>query len=297
MKYKSFGDKFLVSIFYVITVSFALACLLPLWVALVASFSNEVSLVHDGYKLWINHFDLTAYRLIFTGTDTVLNAYGITILTTVCGVALTILLTSSLAYPLTVPSLKYRNGLSLFAYATMLFNGGLVPTYILTTRFLHMGNSLWVLIVPGALNAYNMFLMKNYFSTIPDSLSESAKIDGASDIYIYFRIILPLAKPIIATIALFSAMGYWNEWFRVLLYIDNTKLFTLQYLIMQLQQQVDFITSSLNPAARSSMGNIAIPTISIRLSTAMVSIGPIILLYPLLQRYFIKGIMIGAVKG
>lgn len=297
MKNKTFGDKLLVGFFYGVTGLFALLCLLPMWVALVASFSNEVALVHDGYKLWINKFDLTAYRLIFSGTGTVLNSYGVTILTTVCGVALTVMLTSSLAYPLTVPSVKYRNAMSLFAYATMLFNGGLVPTYILTTRFLHMGNSLWVLIVPGALNAYNMFLMKNYFSTLPESMAESAKIDGASDIYIYFRIILPLAKPIIATIALFSAMGYWNEWFRVLLYIDNTKLFTLQYLIMQLQQQVDFLTSSLNPAARSSFGNITIPTITVRLSTAMVSIGPIILLYPLLQRYFIKGIMIGAVKG
>ncbi len=297
MRYKTFGDRILVAVFYIVTGGFALICLLPLWVALVASFSNETKLVHDGYSLWINQFDLTAYRLIFTGTSSVLNAYGVTILTTACGAGLTVLLTSSLAYPLTVPALRYRNAMSLFAYATMLFNGGLVPTYILTTRLLHMGNTLWVLIVPGALNAYNMFLMKNYFSTIPDSMSESAKIDGASDIYIFFRIILPLAKPIIATIALFSAMGYWNEWFRVLLYIDNSKLFTLQYLIMRLQQQVDFLTSSLNTAARNSMGNLAVPTISIRLSTAMVSIGPIILLYPFLQRYFIKGIMVGAVKG
>ena len=297
MKKKTLGDRLLVSFFYVITGAFALLCLLPMWVALVSSFSNEVSLVHDGYRLWINKFDLTAYKLIFMGTGTVVNAYGVTILTSICGVLLTVLLTSSLAYPLTVHTVKYRNAMSLFAYATMLFNGGLVPTYILTARFLHMSNSLWVLIIPGALNAYNMFLMKNYFSTLPDSLAESAKIDGASDIYIYFKIILPLAKPIIATIALFSAMGYWNEWFKVLLYIDNPKLFTLQYLIMQLQQQVDFLTSSLNPAARSALGNITIPTITVRLSTAMVSIGPIILLYPFLQRYFIKGIMIGAVKG
>ena len=297
MKYKSFGDKALAWFFYIITGVFALACLVPLWVALVASLSNEVGLVHDGYSMWINKLDFTAYRLIFTGSGTVLNSYGVTAFTTVCGVTLTVLLTSSLAYPLTVPTVRYRNALTLFAYATMLFNGGLVPTYILYTRVLHLGNNILVLIVPSALNAFNMFLMKNYFSTIPDSLSESAKIDGASEIFIYFRIILPLSLPIIATVALFSAMGYWNEWFKVLLFIDNTKLYTLQYLIMILQQQVDFLTSSLNTAARSSMGNIAIPTISIRLATAMVSIGPIILLYPLLQKYFIKGIMIGAVKG
>jgi putative aldouronate transport system permease protein len=297
MKYKSPGDKLLAVFFYIVSGVFALVCVMPLWVALVASFSNEIKLVHDGYSLWVNKFDLTAYRLIFTGSYTVVNAYGITVLTTVCGVALTIFLTSSLAYPLTVSKLKYRNAMSLFAYITMLFNGGLVPMYILYTRVLHLNNNILVLIVPAALGAFNVFLMKNYFSTIPESLSESAKIDGASDIYIYFKIILPLATPIIATIALFSAIGYWNEWFKVMLFIDDAKMYTLQYLVMILQRQVDFLTSSLNTAARNSIGNIAMPTIGLRLATAMVSIGPIILLYPFLQKYFIKGIMIGAVKG
>jgi multiple sugar transport system permease protein/putative aldouronate transport system permease protein len=142
-----------------------------------------------------------------------------------------------------------------------------------------------------------MFLMRNYFASIPQSLAESAKIDGATDIRIYRSIILPLAKPILATIGLFAAMGYWNEWYKVLLYIDTRKLFTLQFLIMRLQQQVDFLSSSLNPAARSSMGSVAVPTIGIRLATAMISIGPIVLLYPFLQKYFIKGIMVGSVKG
>jgi multiple sugar transport system permease protein/putative aldouronate transport system permease protein len=266
-------------------------------VALVSSFSNENILIREGYRLWIKNFDLTSYRLIFSGTNDVMNAYLVTIGSTAGGVALTLLLTSSLAYPLSVPGLKYRNRIAFFAYFTMLFNGGLVPNYILTTRFLHMRNSIWVLIIPGALNAYNMFLMRNYFASIPQSLAESAKIDGATDIRIYRSIILPLAKPILATIGLFAAMGYWNEWYKVLLYIDNRKLFTLQYLIMRLQQQVDFLTSSLNPAARSSLGAIAVPTIGIRLATAMISIGPIVLLYPFLQKYFIKGIMVGSVKG
>jgi len=202
-----------------------------------------------------------------------------------------------LAYPLSVTTLKYRRRITLFCYATMLFNGGLVANYILTKRFLNLGNNILVLIIPGALNAYNMFLMRNYFSTIPESLAESAKIDGASELRIYFTIILPLSKPILATIALFTAMGYWNEWYRVLLYIDDRKLFTLQYLIMRLQQQVDFLTSSLNQSARQALGSMVIPTIGVRLATAMVSIGPIILLYPFLQRYFIKGVLIGSVKG
>jgi len=297
MKKSSFGDRNLLIFFYLIIGIFALLCVFPLWVAIVSSFSNENSLIKNGYGLLIRNFDLTAYKLIFTGTNSVMNAYVITIFTTILGVVLTVFLTSSFAYPLTVSSLKYRNGISLFAYATMIFSGGLVPSYILMTRFLHLHNNILVLIIPGALNAYNIFLMKNFFKTIPESLSEAAKIDGASEIYIYFKIILPLSKPILATIALFSAMGYWNEWYKVLLYIDNSKLYTLQFLIMQLQQQVDFLTSSLNPNAVSSLGStVTIPTIGIRLATTMISIGPIILLYPFLQKYFIKGLTIGGVK-
>ncbi|MDR1025208.1 MAG: carbohydrate ABC transporter permease [Treponema sp.] len=291
------ADRAVVVVCTCLCIFFGVFCMIPLWVALVSSFTNENTLIREGYRLWISNFDLTSYRLIFTGTNDVVNAYAVTIITTIAGVTLTLLLTSSLAYPLTVPSLKYRNRIALFAYATMLFNGGLVPTYILISRFLHMRNTIWVLIVPGALNAYNMFLMRNFFAGIPASLSESAKIDGATDIRIYWSIILPLAKPIMATIGLFAAMGYWNEWYRVLLFIDRRGLFTLQFLIMRLQQQVDFLTSSLNPAARSALSAVTVPTIGIRLATAMISIGPIVLLYPLLQRYFIKGIMIGSVKG
>ena len=291
------ADRVVIAIASLICVVFALICMFPLWVALVSSFSNENALIRDGYQLWVNQFDLTSYKLIFSGTNDVLNAYGVTIITTTFGVMTTLTITSLFAYPLCVPALRYRKQIAFFAYATMLFSGGLVPTYIMMTRFLGLKNNILVLIIPAALNAYNMFLMRNYFATIPVSLSESAKIDGASDLRIFFSIIIPLAKPILATIGLFAAMGYWNEWYRVLLYIDNRELFTLQFLIMKLQQQVDFLTSSMNPAARQALGTLTVPTIGIRLATAMVSIGPIVMLYPFLQKYFIKGIMIGSVKG
>lgn len=297
MRNDTFGDKLLLIFFYIVTGSFAIICMVPLWVALAGSFTNENTLVREGYGLLVKSFDTTAYRLLFTGTSTIYKAYGVTILTTFSGTILTLLLTSSFAYPLTVRAVKYRNRISLFAYATMLFNGGLVPTYIMMTKFLHLGDNLLVLIIPSALNAYNMFLMKNYFNTIPESMAESAKIDGATEIYIYFKIILPLSKPILATVALFAAMGYWNEWFKVLLYIDDQNLYTLQFLIMRLQQQVDFLNSSLAANARAALSSVTIPTIGIRLSTAMISIGPIILLYPFLQKYFVKGLTIGAVKG
>lgn len=297
MKNKNLQDKILLFFFYSIVTIFSLICLAPLYIALVSSLSSETSLLKDGYGLLINDFSLTAYKLIFSGTNTVLNAYAVTTFTTVMGVFLTLILTSSFSYPLAVTTLKYRNTISLVAYITMIFSGGLVPSYILTTQFLHLHNNLLVLIIPGSLSAGNVFFMKNYFKSIPKALSESAKIDGASEIYIYFKIILPLAKPILATIALFASMQYWNSWYNVLLYIDDRNLYTLQYLIMQLQQQVDFLTSNLNPHALASMGSMVVPAIGIRLATAMVSIGPIIILYPFLQKHFIKGLTIGAVKG
>lgn len=293
----SIGDRTMMLVFYVSIGLFSILCVLPMWIALMASFTNELELIRSGYGLWIRSFDLTAYKLIFTGTGSVYRAYGVTVLTTIAGVVLTVFLTSSFAYPLSVKSLKYRNRLSFFCYITMVFNGGLVPTYILTTRFLHLQDTLWVLIIPAALNGFNVFLMKNYFATLPEALAESAKIDGASEIYIYFKIILPLSMPILATIALFAAIGYWNEWFRVLLFINDKELFTLQFLIMRLQQQAEFLNSSLSASARAALGGQTIPTIGIRVATAMVSIGPIILLYPFLQKYFIKGLTIGAVKG
>ena len=291
------ADRAVIVVCTIIAIMFGVFCLMPLWTALVSSFTRETTLIREGYSLLPRDFDVTGYKLIFTGTSEVWNAYGVTIVTTVSGVALTLMLTATLAYPLSVPTLKYRKPITLFAYATMLFNGGLVAYYILIKRFLNLGNNILVLIIPGALNAYNMFLMRNYFTTIPESLAESAKIDGATDLRIFFTLILPLSKPIFATIALFSAMGFWNEWYKVLLFIDERKFFTLQFLIMRLQQQVDFLTSSLNPAAKAAMGNIVIPTVTVRLATAMTSIGPIVLLYPFLQRYFIKGVMIGSVKG
>lgn len=297
MKQLSTTDRILLACFYITIGVFAIVCVLPLWIALVASFTSETELVRNGYSLWFSDIDLTAYKLIFTGTDTIYRAYGVTIISTIGGIFLTVFLTSSFAYPLSIKSLKYRNKIALFCYVTMVFNGGLVPTYILTTRFLHMQNSIWVLIIPAALNGFNVFLMRNYFSSIPEALAESAKIDGATDIYIYFKIILPLSMPILATIGLFAAMGYWNEWFKVLLFINDSKLFTLQFLIMRLQQQVDFLNSSLSVGARNALGGMVIPSTSIRVATAMISIGPIILLYPFLQKYFIKGLTIGAVKG
>lgn len=281
---------------YVITGLFAIICVIPLWMALCASFSNETALIRDGYSLWIKDFDLTSYKIVLSETGTIYKAYAVTIAMTVLGTVLTVFFTALTAYPLSVRKLRYGSRINFLIYLTMLLNGGLVPNYILITRVLGMKNSFWVLVIPGMLTAYNIFLMKNYFTSLPPSLAESAKIDGASDIKIFLQIILPLSKPIIATVALFAAMAYWNKWYEVMLYIEDPNLYTLQYLIMKLQREVDFLKSALGAKALEAMGNIALPSIGIRMATAMLSIGPIVLVYPFLQKYFMKGIMIGSVK-
>jgi putative aldouronate transport system permease protein len=291
-----FCDRVVLIVAYVLTGVFAAICLVPLLMAFSASFTNETTLIKEGYSLWIKNFDLSSYKLIFTGTNTIYRAYAVTIGMTAIGTGLTVFFTALTAYPLSVNGLKYRGKISFYIYLTMLLNGGLVPNYILISRVLSLKDSFWVLVIPGMLNAYNIFLMTNYFKTLPGSLAESAKIDGATDFKIFIRIILPLSKPIIATIALFSAMGYWNEWYKVLLYIEKPELYTLQYLIMKMQRQLDFLNSELGAKAMEAMGNISIPSLGIRMATAMLSIGPIVLVYPFLQKYFMKGIMIGSVK-
>ena len=290
------ADKMVVYTAYLITGLFAILCVTPLWMALCASFSNENALVRDGYSLWINQFDLSSYKIVLSKTGTIYRAYAVTIAMTVIGTCLTVFFTALTAYPLSVRKLRYSSRINFFIYLTMLLNGGLVPNYILITRVLGMKNSFWVLVIPGMLSAYNIFLMKNYFSSLPASLAESAKIDGASDLKIFLQIILPLSKPIIATVALFAAMAYWNKWYEVMLYIEDSNLYTLQYLIMKLQREVDFLKSALGAKALEAMGNITLPSIGIRMATAMLSIGPIVLVYPFLQKYFMKGIMLGSVK-
>lgn len=205
------------------------------------------------------------------------------------------IVTSLMAYPLSVKNLKYRNYIAMYVYITMLFSGGLVPSYILITRYLHLDNTIWVYIIPSLINPWNLFVLRNFFGTIPDSLAESARIDGASEVYILWKIILPLSKPAIATLSLFYALGYWNEWFKCVLYITDQKLYTLQYLIMAIMRDIQMLTQY---AQEMNMPvNYILPQQTVRMATTVVTIGPIIFLYPFLQKYFIKGLVIGAVKG
>lgn len=290
---ESLGDRSLKIIFYILLTCFSIYCLVPFISVISSSLSSESAILKYGYSLFPREFSLEAYKLIFKDS-TIYRAYGVTIFVTVIGTALALLFTCGLAYTLSVKSVKYRNSINFYVYFTMLFHGGLVANYLLISKYLHLSNSIWVLIIPALISPWNMFLLRNFFKSIDESLSESAKIDGANDIYILFRIILPISMPALATIGLFYSLMFWNKWFEAMLYINKPDLFPLQYLIMRIMRNAEFANSL---AASVNLPNYVVPTYTTRLATTVVTIGPIVFLYPFLQKYFVKGLMVGAVKG
>ncbi|MBD0382961.1 carbohydrate ABC transporter permease [Paenibacillus sp. WST5] len=290
---ESFGDRLLKIIIYICLTLFSIYCLVPFISVISGSFSSESAILRDGYSILPNEFTLEAYKLIFQDA-TIYKAYGVTVFVTVVGTVLAMLVTCALAYPLSLKTVKYRNAVNFYVYFTLLFHGGLVSTYILISKYLDMQNSIWVLIIPALVSPFNMFLMRNFFKSIDESLAESAKMDGANDVYILFRIILPIALPAIATVGLFYALAFWNKWFEALLFISDVDLFPLQYLIIRIQSNAEFANQL---AAQISLPNYVTPTYTTRLATTVVTIGPIVLLYPFLQKYFVKGLLVGAVKG
>lgn len=287
---RTMGDRMLMGSFYAINAIFAVLCVIPFLLVLTSSFADEASLLQDGYRLIPKEWSLSAYQVLFED-NTIYRAYGVTLFVTIGGTILSIVMTSAIAYAVSVKSLRYRNKIQFYVYFTLLFNGGLVPWYILITNYLKLGNSIWVMILPALVNPWLMFLLRNFFQTIPESLAESAKIDGANDIYILFRIILPLSLPALATISLFYALDYWNEWFRAILFIDDSTKYPLQTIIIKTLSSVS-IANTLFVGA-----TINVPAYTIRMATVIVTIGPIVFLYPMIQKYFIKGLMVGAVKG
>lgn len=290
---KSPGERVFEIIVYAIATLFCLFCLFPFAIILGSSFETESNFATYGFPIIPRNFTLDAYQVVL-GDDQIFTAYGVTIFTTIIGTIVSMLLTITMAYPLSLKKVKFRNAITFFAYFTMLFNGGLVPTYLLISKTLDMKNNIWVLILPVAFNAWNMFLMRNFFAGIPVELSESAYMDGANDFQILWKVILPVSKPGLATISLFYALGYWNQWYNAMLYIEDHRLYPLQYLLMSMLRSAEAMRQM---ATTSGIPLGAIPTNSLRMATTVVAIGPIILLYPFAQKYFTSGLTVGAIKG
>lgn len=279
---------------YIVMSIITVVCFIPFWLMLTGSFSNEADIIVNGFSIWPREYSLKAYETIFANGDKVLRAYEVTILITVVGAGISIIITSMTGYVLQRQDFEYRNGLSFFIYFTTLFSGGLVPWYILIIN-MGMKNSLWALIIPMLLSPWHIMLMRNFIRSIPFEIVEAAKIDGAGDWKIYTSVIMPLAKGGLAAVGLFIALKYWNDWYHANLFMNREDGYPLQYLLYQMLSSAEFLKSA--AAANVDVSAVQAPTETLKLATAMVVTGPILLLYPFIQRYFVKGITIGAVKG
>lgn len=290
---KSRGEIIFDIIVYAFAALFCVYCLYPFAIILGSSFETESNFVTYGFPIIPKDFTLKAYQMVL-GDSQIFKAYGVTIFTTAVGTLFSMFLTITMAYPLSLKKIKFRNVITFFVYFTMLFGGGLVPSYLLISKTLNMKNNIFVLVIPVAFGAWNMFLMRNFFNGIPGELAESAYMDGANDFQILAKIILPVSIPGIATISLFYALGYWNQWFNAMLYIEDSNLFPLQYLLMRMLRNVE----AMREMARTTGVSVGeIPTNSLRMATTVVAIGPIVLLYPYVQRFFTSGLTVGAIKG
>lgn len=282
----------------IIMAAMSLICLMPLVLIISISFSKEIDIVKHGFQIIPMNFTTTAYSIIFKDLTKLLNAYKMTLSVTIIGTFASLFIMSMFAYTLSRSDYKYKRVLSFYLFFTMLFSGGLVPWYILITRYLKLTDSLGALIIPYLVSAWYLFLLRTYFKKIPDSIIEAAKIDGASEFKIYSQICMPLSLPALATIGLFVALNYWNDWWLSLLFINKTEMYSLQMLLKVMMDNIDYLKSDMarmfDPEMLKSM---ELPSESTRMAMCLLAIGPIMILFPFLQKYFVKGLTVGSIKG
>ena len=269
---------------------------IPFLILLGISFSSEKDIVEYGYRLFPKHFDLSAYRYIFKNPDSIFQAYKVTAIFSVVATLLSVLLMSMIAYPLSKRNLKGKRAISFYLYFTMLFSGGLVPSYILITQYFHLGDTIWVYILPGLISPWYIFMIRTFLQDLPYEITESMYIDGADEYMIFIKLVLPLSKPVLATVALMMFLAKWNDWQISLLYINDPKLVSIQYLLQKIMSDIKLLQdSSMNLSGIS--GTVKIPTETVRMAMAVVVAGPALIVFPFFQKYFVKGLTVGSVKG
>lgn len=286
-------------LFSILFILIGLICVIPLLLVIIISFTDESYISQNGYQFFPRAFSAEAYQFLWESKNMLFSALGVSVLVTVAGTVLGILLTTAMGYVLSRPGYKLRGFMTWVVFIPMIFNGGLISSYFINSSLLGLRNSLWALILPIAVSSFNVVICKTFFkSTIPDAIIESAKIDGAAQLRIFFRIILPISLPVIATIGLFLTFGYWNDWFLSLLYIESRSKYSLQALLTSINQRVEFMLSNAASLGMSQAEMAAkLPKESFRMAIAVVIILPITCAYPFFQKYFISGLTIGAVKG
>lgn len=279
-------------VFFIIS---CLAYLIPFWLLIAISFTDEAAISQYGYQLIPKAWSTAAYKYVFANPKQLIDSYKVTIGFTVLHTALAILVQALYAYPLSRPNFKFRKFCTWFVFFTMLFGGGLVPSYLINTKLLHLGNTFWIYVFPGCVSAWNIIIMRTFFQGLPEALVESAKVDGASELRIFFQIILPLSKPCIASLAFMLAVGTWNNWNTSLIYIRDAELYSLQYMLQKILREVEFVEKM--AAETGMLADYETPTEAMRYATAILAAGPILVIFPFFQKYFTKGLTIGAVKG
>ncbi|MEK3792156.1 carbohydrate ABC transporter permease [Paenibacillus sp. FSL R7-0204] len=271
---------------------------LPFLLIVIASFTNETTLIRNGYSFFPEHLSLDAYRYIKSSAYIFIRAYGVSFLVTILGTAIGLLITSMLAYPMSRSDFKYHNTLAFVVFFTMLFSGGVVPSYIMWTQYFHIKNTLWALILPNLLaNGFNVLLVRNYFkNNVPLEIIEAAQIDGASELRTFFRIMLPLSMPVMATVGMFMGLAYWNDWINALYFVSKPQLYGIQNLLMQLMSNIQFLNSG---QAGNVLGadTVSLPSTAVRMAMAVLGIVPVLFVLPFMQKYLTRGVVIGAVKG
>ena len=273
---------------------FAAVCLIPFLIVIGSSFTAESYIIRNGYSILPKEWSIESYATIFRSPMAIIRAYGVTIFVTIAGTVLSVFLNTMAGYVLQRKDFEWRNKLSFFYFFTTLFSGGLMPWYIICVKYLHLKDSIWAMILPGIVSVWNILLVKGFMAGIPFEMTESAKIDGAGDFSIFLRLIWPLSKPVIATIGLFTALTYWNDWYNSMLFINNDHLYSLQYQLYKLLNDARVLRQL---ASEAGIVVDTVPIESMKMALTVVVTGPIVLLYPFVQRYFIKGLTLGAVKG
>lgn len=285
----------------IIHIIFILICLLftvPFLYVISISLTGENALVKEGYKLIPSQWSLEAYRFVFRNPQSIVQGYKITAIQAFVGMGLSVMTMAFCAYPLSRKNYVLAKPTMMFILITMLFSVGMVPAYIINTKYLKLGNTIWVYILPGMVNGFQIVILRTFFSALPSSLIESAKIDGAREITIFFKIIMPLSKPVIATIALLQLLDRWNSWQPSMLYATDPDLYTLQYLLQRILKEVEFIKTMMMEGMDVTGISIQdLPNESARFAMCIIASGPMLMVFPFFQKYFTKGLTVGAVKG
>lgn len=284
-----------------LNIAFIILCALviyPLLMVVAVSLSSEADVAKYGYLLIPKKIDLAAYQFVFKNPQRVIDAYKVTIIFSIANTFLSVLAGSMAAFSLTTKAFKQRRFVNFYFYFTTLFGGGMVPHYILNTRYLHLDNTIWIYIIPSIISVWHIFMMRANFKELPEEMFEAVKIDGGSQYTIFFKFVLPLSKPVLATVALITFLSKWNDWSTSMLYTSNSRLFSLQYLLQDIMENINFLQNSAMMGSGAGMLSLeAVPTETVRMAMAIVVAGPALVIFPFFQKYFVKGLTVGSVKG